>query len=57
MAVLLFFQTLSQRFHQFVEAAQRLDRGLFFGRQVLFGQFFQPVGRQGNGVQHVLGRQ
>jgi hypothetical protein len=55
MAALLFGQPLAQRFHQLVEPAQRLDRGLFLGAQVLFGQLFQPFGAAGPRLQHRLG--
>ena len=56
MAALLFGQPLAQGRHQRLKAAKGLDGGAFFGRQVLFGQLFQPVARQIERVQHGLDR-
>ena len=54
MSALLLLQTFFQRLHQFLEAAERLDLGLFGLGQVLLGHFFQPVRGQIDGLQHSL---
>ena len=54
MAALLILEALAQRFHQLVKAAQRLDLGFFFIRQVFFGHFGQPLGGDIDGVQNLI---
>lgn len=47
MPAFLFVEALAQRFHQFLEAAERLDQLLFFFRQMFLSEFAQPF--LGNG--------
>ena len=49
MPLLLLFQALLQRFHELFKAAQRLDLRLFLVGEELFGQGFEPVGRDFRG--------
>ncbi len=53
MALALFFEAFLQRFHKLVETTQSLDLGPLFGAQMLFGELFQPVAGQIDGVQHL----
>ena len=57
MPALLLLQTLLQRLHQLVEAAERLDELLLLFRQVLFGEPPQPFLRQVRDFDAVRSRQ
>ncbi len=46
MALLLLLETLLQRFHQLVPAAESLDLRLLFVGKFAHRELFQPIGRQ-----------
>ena len=56
MPPLLLGQPFAQAAHQFVETARALDGGAFLGCQQLFGQLFQPFGRDRDLIDQRLDR-